>query len=67
MYEMYEIKERHSRNIPALSIEDMEKLSCSKVLVVGCGGLGGNIIEHLARAGVGSLADMSFDIIRFAD
>ena len=52
---MFELRERHSRNIPSLSIEEMEKLSGSRVLVAGCGGLGGNIIEQLARAGVGSL------------
>ncbi len=56
------IKERHSRNIPALSPEDMEKLAGSKVLVVGCGGLGGNIIEYLARTGVGSLVVADGDV-----
>ena len=59
---MFEIRERHSRNIPALSKEDMEKLAGSKVLVVGCGGLGGNIIEYLARAGVGSLTVVDGDV-----
>lgn len=59
---MYSIRERHSRNIPALSVEDMEKLSRSTVLVVGCGGLGGNIIEHLARAGVGSIIAVDGDV-----
>lgn len=59
---MIEIKERHSRNIPALSEENMERLACSRVLVVGCGGLGGNIIEHLARAGVGSLTVVDGDV-----
>ena len=59
---MFELKERHSRNIPALSMEDMEKLAGSKVLVVGCGGLGGNIIEYLTRAGVGSLIVVDGDV-----
>lgn len=59
---MAEIKARHSRNIPALSEADMEKLSSSKVLVVGCGGLGGNIIEYLSRAGVGSLTVVDGDV-----
>ena len=58
---MKEIKARHSRNIGALSEEDMEKLAGSKVLVVGCGGLGGNIIEYLARASVGSLTVVDGD------
>jgi len=59
---MFEIRERHSRNIPALSKEDMEKLAGSRVLVIGCGGLGGNIIEYLARAGVGSLTVVDGDV-----
>ena len=59
---MAEIKARHSRNIPALSEADMEKLAGSKVLVVGCGGLGGNIIEYLARAGVGALKVVDGDV-----
>ncbi len=59
---MFEIRERHSRNIPALSEEDMEKLAGSRVLVVGCGGLGGNIIEYLTRAGVGHLTVVDGDV-----
>lgn len=59
---MAEIRERHSRNIPALSVSDMEKLASSRVLIVGCGGLGGNIIEYLARAGVGALTVVDGDV-----
>ena len=49
------IRERHSRNIPALNEEDMKKLAASRVLVAGCGGLGGNVIEYLTRVGTGHL------------
>lgn len=59
---MGDIKERHSRNIGALSKDDMEKLAASRVLVIGCGGLGGNIIEYLARAGVGALTVVDGDV-----
>lgn len=59
---MSEIRKRHSRNIPALSESDMEKLAQSRVLVVGCGGLGGNIIEYLARAGVGAITAVDGDV-----
>ena len=41
------MEERYSRNVPAVSMEDMEKLRRSRVLVAGCGGLGGFIIEYL--------------------
>ena len=59
---MIEVRERHSRNIPALSVENMNRLAKSRVLVAGCGGLGGNIIEHLARIGVGSLTVVDGDV-----
>lgn len=56
------MKERYSRNLPALSAEDMDKLINSRVLVAGCGGLGGNVIEHLARIGIGSLTVIDGDV-----
>ena len=59
---MSEIKERHSRNIPSLSVEEMEKLAACRVLIAGCGGLGGSIIEHLARVGIGSLTVVDGDV-----
>ena len=59
---MAEIKERHSRSLLALSEADMKKIAESRVLVAGCGGLGGNIIEHLARMGTGSLTVVDGDV-----
>ena len=55
------MEERYSRNIPAVSTEDMDKIRKSKVLVAGCGGLGGFIIEYLARMGVGSIVAVDGD------
>ena len=59
---MDDIKERHSRSLLALSEADMKKIAESRVLVAGCGGLGGNIIEHLARMGTGSLTVVDGDV-----
>ena len=56
------MEERYSRNVPAVSAEDMETLRQSRVLVAGCGGLGGFIIEYLARMGVGSLTVVDGDV-----
>ena len=53
---------RYSRNFPALSPEDMDKLINSRVLVAGCGGLGGYVIEYLARIGAGSLTVVDGDV-----
>lgn len=46
---------RYARNIPALSEEECSLLRTKKVCVVGCGGLGGHIIEQLARIGIGEI------------
>lgn len=52
---------RYIRNMKALSLEDMKKLSASKVCVVGCGGLGGYVIEMLARIGIGFITAIDGD------
>ena len=49
------MEKRYSRNIPAVSPEDMKQLRRSRVFVAGCGGLGGYIIEYLARMGIGAI------------
>jgi molybdopterin/thiamine biosynthesis adenylyltransferase len=46
---------RYWRNIPALGVEGQLKLLSSRVAVIGAGGLGGYVIEILARLGVGAL------------
>ena len=47
--------ERYLRNHDAISEEEQAFLATKRVLVVGCGGLGGMVIECLARIGVGYL------------
>ena len=56
------IEKRYSRNLEALSLQDMEILQSKKVCVVGCGGLGGHIIEALARVGVLHLTVVDCDV-----
>lgn len=56
------MKKRYLRNMKTLSENDMDKLSKSKVCVVGCGGLGGYIIEMLARIGVGHITAIDGDV-----
>jgi len=46
---------RYERNIPALTEQECLLLRQKKVLVAGCGGLGGYIMEYLARIGVGGI------------
>lgn len=49
------IPARYERNLKTISAEDQLILFQSKVAVIGCGGLGGYIIEELARLGVGNI------------
>ena len=53
---------RYARNIPALTEEECLALQKKRVLVVGCGGLGGHIIDQLARIGVGALRVCDGDV-----
>ena len=53
---------RYERNIPALSEKECEILLGKRVLVVGCGGLGGHLIDMLARIGVGFLRVVDGDV-----
>ncbi|MDD4362665.1 MAG: HesA/MoeB/ThiF family protein [Atribacterota bacterium] len=53
---------RYERNYDTISFSDQIKLLQSTVAVVGCGGLGGNIVELLARTGIGNIAVIDGDI-----
>ena len=53
---------RYRRNRQTISIELQLRLHRSTVAVVGCGGLGGYVIEELARLGVGQLVAIDPDV-----
>ena len=53
---------RYARNVPALTEAECLALRTKRVLVVGCGGLGGHIIDQLARIGVGYLRVVDGDV-----
>lgn len=57
-------KQRYERNIGILTPEENDSLRTAKVCVVGCGGLGGYIIEELARLGVGSITAVDGDVFQ---
>jgi len=54
--------ERFRRNFGLLSAQDMAQLLQSRVLVLGCGGLGGHVAELLARSGVGCIRLVDNDV-----
>lgn len=53
---------RYMRNIRALSEDECTLLGNKRVVVAGCGGLGGYVIEVLARIGVGTLEVVDGDV-----
>ena len=52
---MRETAEYFTRNLGALTAEQQQGLLGASATVVGCGGLGGYVIEELARIGLGRL------------
>ena len=55
---------RYDRNSGSLTEAQQRKLARSSVLVLGCGGVGGYVIEYLARIGVGRIAAADGDVFR---
>jgi molybdopterin/thiamine biosynthesis adenylyltransferase len=53
--------ERYIRNMNALTPEENANLIKHKVCVIGCGGLGGYIIEMLGRLGIGYITAVDGD------
>ena len=58
---------RYERNIPALTEAECLALREKRVLVVGCGGLGGHLIDLLARIGVGHLRVADGDVFELSN
>jgi len=54
--------DRYSRTIGALTPEEMAMLHEKSVCIIGCGGLGGHILEMLARIGVLSISVADGDV-----
>ena len=52
---------RLTRNLPTLSEAEQAILAAKRVLLVGCGGLGGYVLEYLLRLGVGEVTVMDGD------
>jgi molybdopterin-synthase adenylyltransferase len=54
--------ERYRRNMATISTDQQGQLLKSTVAVIGCGGLGGYLIEELARVGVGAIRAVDPDV-----
>ena len=56
------MESRYARNIPALTESECQILQNKRVLVVGCGGLGGHLIDQLIRIGIGFIRIADGDV-----
>lgn len=54
--------EGFSRNIPAITAREQALLGQKRVLIAGCGGLGGYLCELLTRLGVGHIRAVDEDV-----
>lgn len=59
--------DRYTRNLNCISHDENLILQNSKVCVVGCGGLGGHIIEMLGRLGVGYITAVDADVFEITN
>ncbi len=50
-----DMKKRYSRNFQSISLPEQALLADTRVCIVGLGGLGGGVVEMLARIGIGTL------------
>lgn len=59
---MKDLSSRYNRNMMTLNPAENQKLREQKVCVIGCGGLGGFIVEELGRLGVGTITAVDGDV-----
>jgi len=57
------MKSVYDRTEKLLGAEKLCKLKSSKVLVFGLGGVGGHIVEALARTGIGNIGIVDYDVV----
>ena len=55
--------EEFSREIKLIGQENFEKLKNSKVILFGVGGVGGYVLESLARSGIENITIVDFDTV----
>ncbi len=60
--EQGEIPLRYQRNAQCLNLSDQATLARAHVVLAGCGGLGGHVLESLVRTGVGRITACDPDV-----
>ena len=54
--------DRDARNMKMLSKEENADLIHARVCIIGCGGLGGYIVEFCGRLGIGNITAVDGDV-----
>ena len=54
---------RFSRFIKVIGDSNLDLLASKSVLVLGCGGVGGYVVEALARSGIGQIIIVDYDVV----
>ena len=57
------VNHKFSRLTKVIGKENLDNLKNKSVLILGCGGVGGYVVESLARSGIGTLILVDFDVI----
>lgn len=61
------IPEEHTRTAALITEEGLDRLASARVAVFGIGGVGGHLVEALARAGVGHLTLVDRDTVSLSN
>jgi molybdopterin/thiamine biosynthesis adenylyltransferase len=67
MVVLHDAKDRYLKKMNLLSQEENAMLKNFKVCVVGCGGIGGYVIEFLSRLGIGEITAIDGDIFDYSN
>ena len=59
--------DRYVREILLFGEEKFNRINQSKVIVFGCGGVGGYVVEALARCGVGTIGVVDYDVVEISN
>lgn len=54
---------QHQLNLPQVGLEGQEKIKRARVLVIGAGGIGAQVLQFLAATGVGNLAIVDDELV----
>lgn len=58
---------KYSIAVPGVGLSMQEKIKNTRILVIGCGGLGATVLQHLSAAGVGVIGIADYGVLNEED